>query len=77
VLVVTALAIREGADVSGALVAARASLSSAGFSQVDYIALCDADTLQPLHSLGHPARLLVAARIGSTRLIDNIAVDAV
>jgi pantoate--beta-alanine ligase len=72
----TAQAIREGADVAGALQAARARLSSAGFTQIDYIALCDAQTLKPLLALNHHARLLAAARIGATRLIDNIAVDA-
>jgi len=72
----TAQAIREGAAVAGALDAARAKLSSAGFSQIDYVALCDAETLQPVRSLSHATRLLAAARIGTTRLIDNIAVDA-
>lgn len=72
----TAQAMLEGADVAGALDAAYAKLSSAGFTQIDYIALCDAETLQPIRALNHPARLLAAARIGTTRLIDNIAVDA-
>ena len=72
----TAQGIREGADVATALEAAQASLSSAGFSGIDYVALCDAETLQPLLSLNRPARLLAAARVGTTRLIDNIAVDA-
>lgn len=70
-----AQAIREGADVAVALDAARARLSSAGFNQIDYIALCDAETLQPVRSLSRPARLLAAARIGTTRLIDNIPVE--
>jgi pantoate--beta-alanine ligase len=73
----TAQAIREGADVATALDAAKAKLSSAGFAQIEYVALCDAETLQPLRSLSYPARLLAAARIGTTRLIDNIAVDAI
>ena len=47
----------------------------AGFDRVDYAALADAASLEPLDALGAgPARLLVAARIGGTRLIDNMAV---
>lgn len=52
------------------------ALTSGGFSSVDYARLCDAETLAPLTALaGRPARLLVAARIGKARLIDNMAVD--
>ena len=43
----------------------------------DYLAVVDARTLEPLEILGsEPARLLVAARLGSTRLIDNMALTA-
>jgi pantoate--beta-alanine ligase len=72
----TAQAIREDGGVAPALAAARANLASAGFDAVDYVELRDADSLTPLVSLDRPARLLAAARIGNTRLIDNIAVDS-
>jgi pantoate--beta-alanine ligase len=50
-------------------------LQMAGF-RIDYIAVVDAETLAPIETLGNrPARILVAARIGTTRLIDNIAVN--
>lgn len=53
-----------------------AALLSAGFASVDYAVVTDADTLEPLMELdGRPARLLVAARIGKTRLIDNMPVE--
>lgn len=46
-----------------------------GFDSVDYLELCDAEDLTPLTHVGaRPARLIVAARIGKTRLLDNIAV---
>jgi pantoate--beta-alanine ligase len=52
-----------------------AALTSAGFDRVEYLELRDPDTLEPLSTLDRPARLLVAAHLGSTRLIDNVAVD--
>jgi pantoate--beta-alanine ligase len=59
-------------DAEGALSAARAVLAAATGVQVDYLALTD-PLLGPAPAAG-PARLLVAARVGTTRLIDNIAV---
>jgi pantoate--beta-alanine ligase len=45
-----------------------------GFTKVDYLELCDAETLAPLAVYKKGARLLVAAWLGKTRLIDNIEV---
>ena len=67
--------IERGDPVDGALAQAIATLSAHGFGPIDYITLCDATTLEPIHRLDRPARLLGAAKLGSTRLIDNIAVD--
>lgn len=50
------------------------SLLRAGFSSVDYVDVRDAETLALLDSFSRPARVLAAAKIGTTRLIDNIAV---
>lgn len=41
---------------------------------LDYLELVDAQTLQPVKIVTRPARALVAARLGRTRLIDNVAV---
>ena len=66
-------AIHAGTPVAAALETLRADILSAGFSSIDYADLADATSLQPIAQKGHePARLLVAARIGSTRLIDNM-----
>lgn len=69
-------AIEGGAEIAAALTDLEAEIIAAGFVSVDYVALADAASLAPLVVLGErPARLLVAARIGGTRLIDNMAVS--
>ena len=66
-------AIRSGGSVELATDDATRSLRAAGFSHVDYIALADSSSLQRLDRWdGRPARLLAAAKIGKTRLIDNL-----
>jgi pantoate--beta-alanine ligase len=67
--------IEKGEAVEGALAKAIATLGQHGFDPIDYVTLCDAVTLEPMTVLDRPARLLGAARLGRTRLIDNIAVD--
>jgi pantoate--beta-alanine ligase len=67
-------AIRDGTPVRLALDTARKSLVEAGFSRIDYLALVDAATLQPLDSPAGTMRLIAAAVIGTTRLIDNLPV---
>jgi len=70
-----AAAIEAGGDVAEALDKARARLEAAGFDSIDYVALHDAETLAPMAVLDRPARLLAAARMGRTRLIDNLPVN--
>jgi pantoate--beta-alanine ligase len=67
--------IEAGGPVCSALSRLTRRLHEAGFAAVDYAELRDAESLAPLTALaGRPARLLVAARLGATRLIDNMAV---
>ncbi len=70
-----AQAIMGGAPVAAALADAVQAILAGGFESVDYVELRDAATLAPLDSLDAPGRLLAAAKIGRTRLIDNIAVN--
>ena len=70
-----AQAIEAGGDIGEALERARARLAEAGFDPIDYVALRDAETLRPVDGLDRPARLLAAARLGRTRLIDNLPVN--
>ena len=65
----------RGAPVDAVLDSGLATLRGAGFAP-DYLALVEAETLRPLAAprTGGPMRLLAAARLGSVRLLDNIAV---
>jgi pantoate--beta-alanine ligase len=68
-------AIEAGAAVPVVLDKAKQALLAGGFTSVDYLELADADTLELLGRIrARPARLFAAARIGGTRLIDNMAV---
>ena len=67
-------AIRGGQAVSKALDQARRRLGEAGFAPIDYVALVDAATLEPVEAPAGDLRLIAAATIGATRLIDNLRV---
>lgn len=61
-------------SMEGACRAAEAALRAAGFRDVDYIAVRDAQSLAPVSSGQSSARVFGAAWLGKARLIDNIAV---
>jgi pantoate--beta-alanine ligase len=67
-------ALREGRAIAMVEAEAVAALKSAGFDAVDYVAVRDAEDLQGITEISRPARILAAARIGRTRLIDNLPV---
>jgi pantoate--beta-alanine ligase len=67
---------REGERSAGALLAAmRRVLARTPLIRVDYLAVCDADTLVPLTRVNRTTVIVIAARIGKTRLIDNVVFD--
>lgn len=68
--------IGAGQPVATALAEAKAALIDNGFTRIDYVALVDGDSLEPLETPCRNMRLLAAATLGTTRLIDNLAVAA-
>ena len=66
--------LRAGDDVAAAMAGGAGMITAAGFT-LDYFEVRHAETLAPVGSLKDgPLRILVAAKLGSTRLIDNVAV---
>jgi len=73
---ITAVAanVRKGEDPAAQRRWAETKLTEAGFGAVDYVAVRDAETLEPVRDASKPARVLAAAWLGKARLIDNVAV---
>ncbi|MAH83911.1 MAG: pantoate--beta-alanine ligase [Rhodospirillaceae bacterium TMED8] len=72
-----ALVVENGGDYPEAIQLAIKRLINSDFSEVDYITVCNADTLLPWGESGIESdfgRVLGAARLGKTRLIDNVPV---
>jgi pantoate--beta-alanine ligase len=66
--------LRAGDDVTAAMAGGAEMITAAGFT-LDYFEVRHAETLAPIGSIKDgPIRILVAARLGKTRLIDNVAV---
>ncbi|MER8797945.1 pantoate--beta-alanine ligase [Mesorhizobium sp. M0984] len=77
VLLETAERLARGSPVLPTLAEARAAILAAGYREVEYLELRDETDLRPMTSLDRPARLLVAAWLGGTRLIDNVRISRV
>ena len=70
-----AAAVSDSRDAVQATTSARSDLLLAGFAPVDYVEVRDAETLAPADpGTVRPLRVLAAAWLGQTRLIDNVAV---
>lgn len=69
-----AQAIAAGDNVASVLAEAEQAIIAGGFDSVDYLALTNKDTLARMDQYSGPARLLAAASMGKTRLLDNLAV---
>jgi pantoate--beta-alanine ligase len=66
---------RSPNDVGSQVAWGRGQLSAAGFTKIDYIEVCDAESLQPVAEVRGPARVFAAAWMGRTRLIDNVPIQ--
>jgi pantoate--beta-alanine ligase len=75
-LIAAQAAAKGGERDAGQLRAAiEAQIRTAPMAEIEYVAVCDTDTLEPLTRIGQRAVALVAARFGPIRLIDNILLD--
>jgi pantoate--beta-alanine ligase len=63
---------RDGERLRAAI---EAEIRTAPLAVLEYVAVTDSDTLEPLPRLSGPAVALVAARFGATRLIDNVPLE--
>ena len=61
-----------GSNAADEIARGKDELKKAKFKKVDYLAVCDAETLAPVEHVRAPARVLAAAWLGRTRLIDNV-----
>ena len=71
-----AAALGQGAEATDVIANGATALKAAGFARIDYLAVCDAETLKPVARVEAPARALAAVWLGGTRLIDNVPVNS-
>lgn len=75
-IVDVATSVAAGGDAEQSCRKAQAAMTAAGFGQIDYVAVRDAETLVAVDGdADRPRRVLAAAWLGKTRLIDNVAVE--
>lgn len=75
VIMTVAAVARSGQDPARVIAEGKQKLTAAGFGKIDYVAVRDAETLTEVAvTSARPKRVLAAAWLGSTRLIDNVSV---
>ena len=63
----------SGTPIEQAIAAGKQQILDGGFDSLDYLGYCNSADLQPLSHYSEQSVLLVAARLGTTRLIDNLS----
>lgn len=63
---------RDSSELMGAM---RLEIANSGPAEIEYVDIVDAATLERMPIIDRPGRICLAVRIGSCRLIDNVAVD--
>ncbi len=63
--------VEQGTTDARAILAAMEEMLRQAELKVDYVALADPDTLEPVEVVDRPVIAVIAARVGATRLIDN------
>ena len=66
--------ISNGNDIKKSLQLAKQTMQKSGFEKIEYLDLRSSQTLQACNDIKRPSRLFAAAWLGSTRLIDNLAI---
>lgn len=66
--------ISNGNDIKKSLQLAKQNMQKSGFEKIEYLDLRSSQTLQACNDIRKPSRLFAAAWLGSTRLIDNLAI---
>ena len=66
--------ISNGNDIKKSLKLAKQNMQKSGFQKIEYLDLRSSQTLQACNDIKRPSRLFAAAWLGSTRLIDNLAI---
>jgi pantoate--beta-alanine ligase len=67
--------VKAHGEVAEAVAWGRQQLEGAGFTRIDYVEVCDAETLQPVTEVKGACCVFAAAWIGRTRLIDNMPIN--
>jgi pantothenate synthetase len=62
-------------DVAALVAAATAEIAAVPEARLEYLEIVDAENLEPLAALDRPARMCLAVWLGTTRLIDNLAMN--